>query len=171
MSVTSEEEIWKQVWRRYNQNPLGMRMYAGVSPHGHPELLIVGPQESWIIKRDSPYSGRPGIGGVLQETVKPKVEVEQAGLRPIPRYALKKMMAMAEAGVDIVEVAKIIGSILAQDPVSFEELERIRPPSVMQGPIVHSPAPIQSIIGGQVELDMKLEAELQKLRRGYTYIR
>jgi hypothetical protein len=170
MSVTSEDEIWRQVWRRYNQNPSGLRMYAGVSSHGHPELLITSPADTWIIKRDSPYSGRLGIGGVVQEPVRPRVEVEQAGLRPIPRYALKKMMALAEEGVDVVEAAKLIGSILAQEPVTFDELKRMRPPSVMQGPIVHSPAPLQSIIGGQLELDRKLEVELEKMRRGLSYI-
>ena len=170
MSITPEDEIWKEVWRKYNQNPLGLKMYSGISSRGHPELLITSTKESWMIKRDSPYSGRQGIGGRLQESIRPRLNVEQAGLRPIPRYAMKKMIAMAEGGIDIVEAAKIVGSILEQEPVTFDELERIKPPSVMQGPIIHSPTSIQSIIGGQLELDMKLEGELEKLKRGLTYI-
>lgn len=170
MSVTPEDEIWKEVWRKYNQNPLGLRMYAGISSRGHPELLITSAKESWMIKRDSPYSSRLGIGGRIQESVRPRLDVEQAGLRPIPRYAMKRMIALAEEGIDIVEAAKMISSILAQEPMTFDELERTKPHSVMQGPIIQSPTSLQSIIGGQLELDRKLEIELDKFKRGLTYI-
>jgi len=170
MSIAPEDEIWKEVWRKYNRNPLGLRMYAGISSGGHPELLITSAKESWMIKRDSPYSGRLGVGGRIQESISPRLDVEQAGLRPIPRHAMKKMIAMAEEGIDIVEAAKIIGSILAQEPVTFDELERTRPPSIMQGPIIQSPTSLQSVVGGQLELDMKLELELEKLKKGLTYI-
>ena len=66
MSITPEDEIWKEVWRKYNQNPLGLKMYSGISSRGHPELLITSTKESWMIKRDSPYSGRPGLVRLLR---------------------------------------------------------------------------------------------------------
>ena len=167
-----EGEIWKEVWKRYNQNPLGLRMYAGISSMGHPELLITSPKGSWMIKHDSPYSGKPGMGGRIESCVKPKLKVEQAGLRPIPRDAIRKMIAMVEEGIDITEATKLINSILAQEPTTFDNLRRIRPPAIMQGPILHSPRPLQSIIGGQLELDLKLDAELEMLKRRFTtYIR
>jgi len=168
MDIMSEVEIWKQFLRRYNQNPLGWRMYAGVSNAGYSELLINHPKHSWLIKRDSLYSGMPGIGGIIEDSVKPELRVEQTGIRPIPKHAIKKVVAMVEGGIDIMEATKIIDSILAQEPTNFDELKRIRPPGVMQGPIVHFYRPIQSIVGGQLELDAKLEAELERLKERRT---
>lgn len=165
VSIIPEEEIWKEVWKKYNLDPLGLRMYAGLSSTGHPELLITSPKDNWMIKRESPYSGKLGIGGRLEEYFKPKLQIDQAGFRPIPRYAIKKMIAMAGEGFDIIEATKIIESILAQEPTTFEELRRIRPPGVMQGPILHTYRSLQSIIGRQLEVDTKLEMELEKWKR------
>lgn len=168
MSIMSEEEILKEFLKKYNQNPLGWRMSTGISPAGHSELLITHPNYSWLIKRDSPYSGVPGIGGRLEGYLNPRLGVEQSGYRPIPRHSMKKIIAMVEEGIDPIEAIKIIGTILTQQPATFDELKRMRPPGVVQGPILHSYRPIQSIIGRQLELDLKLEAELEKLKGGRT---
>ena len=170
MSVMPEIEIWKQFFRRYNRNPLDWRIYDGISSAGFPERLISSPNYSWMIKYD--YSGRPGISGRIESQITPpKFELEQAGFRPIPKYAIKKMAQMFEEGFDmseVLEAMKIIERILAQEPTTFDEIERMRPPGIIRGPILNTQRPLQSIIGGQSKLDLKLDTELEKMRRKLT---
>lgn len=170
MSVMPEEEILRQFLRRYNQNPLEWRIYGGTSPAGYPEVLITNPGYSWLLKRDSQYSGMPGIGGRLEQCVSPKSISAQSGFRPISKYAMEKIVAMMEQGADPIEAMKIVETSLRQDPTTFDEIERIRPPGVLRGPIMLSHRPLQHIIGGQLDLDAKLEIELRKMqarRTGY----
>jgi hypothetical protein len=164
MAIMSEIEVLKEFFKRYNRNPLGWKMYQGVSPTGNPELLINHSKYGYLIKRDG-YSGMPGIGGRIEERLDLKLGTEQSGLRPIPRYAMKKMIAMIDEEAEPTEIIKILEAILSQPPVTFNELKRVRPPVVIQGPISHSHRPVQSVVGRQLELDAKLELELEKLKR------
>ncbi|MEM4311187.1 MAG: hypothetical protein QXX95_02220 [Nitrososphaerales archaeon] len=166
MSILSEEEIWNEVLRKYNKNPLGFRIYSGISPSKNLELLITNPNESWLLKRDSLYSGKKGLGVRLNEKINIDIKVEQAGLRPIPGYIAKRLIAMSEEGINF---GKIIEEILKQEPKSFDEIKKKKPLGILQGPILHSLNPLQSLIGKQLELDKKLEYEIEKLKRSSTY--
>jgi len=173
MIIMPETEIWKQFFRRYNRNPLDWRIYSGISDTGNLQLLINSPNHRWLIERDSAYSDRPGIGGVVEECIVPKLNLEQSGYRPVPEKIMEKLIPVMEEETDSGESAKIIESIMRCEPTTFEEIRRIRPRAIMRGPIMLSPRPIQSVIGGQLELDAKLEAELEKLKnkRTASYVR
>jgi hypothetical protein len=165
MIIMPETEIWKQFFRRYNRNPLNWRIYSGISDTGNLQLLINSPNYRWLIERDSAFSDRPGIGGMVEECIVPKLDLEQSGYRPVPGKIMKHMIALMEEGKDYAEAAKIIESAMRCEPITFEEIGRIRPRAIMSGPIMLSPRPIQTVVGGQLELDAKLEAELEKLKK------
>ncbi|HKZ45360.1 MAG TPA: hypothetical protein VJ343_01520 [archaeon] len=168
MSTIPELEIWKQFFRRYDQNPMGWEMYAGISRKGYPELLIDHPEYGWLIKRDSQHSSAPGIGVKLGEYVNPKASLRKSGFRPVPERAMKKIAVMIEEGFNPLEAMEIIETVLAQPPTTFDEIRKINPPAVMEGPISYSHRPLHSIIGGQAELDAKLDLELERLMRRKT---
>ena len=161
-----EKEVWGEVWHRYNLKPVGYGICCTISSTGHPEILIVSPSRNWMIKRDSPYSGKPGIGGRLDDEldyVDPVLKkAGDSGVRPVPNYLMEKMERLARAGIDVMD-ANIIESLLKQPPATFDELRKIKPPVVLEGPIISSGRPLQSITGDrQLELDMALEAKLKK---------
>ena len=161
----SEEEVMRDYLSRYDRKARGYKILIGVSGIGRPTVIIKSPDRQWMIMRESPYSGLPGIGGIIEEDVDFEWKARQSGFRPIPQYAMERMTAMVDEGFNPIEAARIINALLAQEPKTFDELERIRPPAVMQGPIVHTYRPIESVIGGQLELGIKLDAELEKLKR------
>ncbi|MFQ6135183.1 MAG: hypothetical protein ACE5KU_05150 [Nitrososphaerales archaeon] len=168
MSIIPEEEIWAEFWRGYSRGPEAWRMYFGVSAKGYPELLITGEKESWLVRRESLFSGKPGIGGRIAEDIRMKPRIEPYGFREIPRCYLKKIVAMIERSVDPVDETKIITDILKQPPTT---LDRIRSPSVIQGPLVHSYQPLPLISEEQMELNRKLDIELDKWKRRFHHIR
>jgi len=165
MSVMPEIEVWKQFFRTYNRNSLGWGRYVGISDKGNLQVLINGPNYRWLIERDSAYSDRPGIGGMVEERIVPKLDLEQSGYRPVPGKIMEKLIPIMEEEPDSEEVEKIIKSILNLEPITFDEIRRTRPPAIMTGPIMLSPRPIQTVVGGQLKLEVKLEAELEKLKK------
>jgi hypothetical protein len=165
MDIIKENEILEEVRHSYNQSPLGFRIYCGLSHTGHPEILIASPSRNWMIKRDSPYSGKWGIGGRLDDKLEYAdpilTKAGDSGIRPVPNYLMEKMANLDRMGVDVTDT-NIIDSLLKQPPATFDELRKTRPPVVLEGPVIDLGRPLQSIIRGQLELDMALEAELKK---------
>jgi len=165
MHIMSEEEVMRDYISHYDRSASGYKILTGINRTGHPAAIIKSPDRRWMIMRESPYSGLPGIGGIIEEDVDFEWKTRQSGFRPMPEYAMRKMMAMVDEGSNPIEAARFIDALLAQEPKTFGELERIRPPAVLQGPIVHTYRPIESVIGGQLELGIKLDAELERLER------
>ena len=172
MSILPEEEIWKEFLKKHKRNPNVWRLYEGISRTGHPELLITGLKKSWLLKRDSLYSGRPGLGVELDEGYRGP-RIEPYGFREAPKYVMKKIVALVEEGIDPLKAIKMIieheiPNILSQRPIS---IDRIRSPMVMEGPVLYTNRPLPYFSKRQMELDRKLELELKKLRsRLDTYV-
>ena len=70
MEIVPEDVIWAEFRKKYEEKPKGWRIHSGLSPKGFPELLISGPKESWLMKRESLYSGKLGVGGRIPEGIK-----------------------------------------------------------------------------------------------------
>ena len=169
--VLPEQEIMGRVRKEYSSSPLGWRMYQGFSRSGNPELLILG-KENWHLRREK-YSERPGIGMRLDDRVEPTVDARYAGLRPMPDAVMDMIMDMIIRGANPSAVEKFLYRsarrvVKRQDPVNYEELEKLHTHAVVQGPIMSSLRPVDEVIGGQTELDAKLDFELMKLQKGYT---
>lgn len=171
MVTMSENEVRRQFYRRYDQNPVGWTIYHGISREGHPEILISHPDYTWLIKRESPHSNSPGIGMKIDEYVEPKVVMQKTGLRPVPEDIMKKIDFIIQEERDPSEIVELIEQILTKNPTTRDEAEKISP-ALMDGPIYFSPRPLQSIVDRQLDLDLKLERELRKLTKRRTgYIR
>lgn len=170
MSLIPEEEIWAEYWRSYNQRPEGWRLYSGISVRGCPELLIAGEKESWLVRRESLYSGKLGVGGKIPRGISRDSAsgsiMGSYGFREVPGdYA--ERLARGES-VDPAEKMRIIADILRHPPTP---LDKITSPSLLQGPLTHSIRPLPIISEEQAELDRKLNLELDKWRRRLNYIR
>jgi hypothetical protein len=168
MQIISEEEIWKRFWKKYNREPKGWRIFSGLSEKGHPELRIVGKKETFLIKRESLYSGKLGIGGRISESIDEVRNKEQFGFREIPDRTIETLLSVTKDEVDTKKVNTIFGNILAQQPAL--SLEKIRSPIALQGPIVHSPRPLDLLSNEQMRLDGKIELELERWKRRIYHI-
>ena len=167
--VISEEQVWVEYWEKYRRRPEDWRMYSGISSKGYPELLILGKKDSWLLRRESLYSGKLGIGGRFSETKQSDIEggkmSTQFGFRPVPKKIVRRLATGQE--MDLEERTRIITDILSQTPTTPD---RIRSPLMVQGPLVQSPNPLPVISKEQVELDMKLDLELDKWKRRINYL-
>ncbi len=171
MGIMSEEQIWKDVQRRYEQNPLGLQMFFGTSPKGYPELFINSPEISWLIKRESIYTGKLGIGERIESKFTKSIpKTTQYGLRPFPKRSIRKLMTAMEHGISSQDAIKtmnnLISSTLQKEP---KRLDEIIGNDVLLGPVFPARRPISSLIAGQSELYRRLDNELDKLKRALPY--
>jgi hypothetical protein len=166
VKLLPEDVICAEFWKRYFRRPDGWRLYSGVSTKGYPELLIAGEEESWLVRRDSLYSGKLGIGGRIAGDIEVNPEVSPYGFREIPRRFLEKLMSMEE-GNDLVDKTKIITDILKKPPTT---LDRIRSPGAIQGPMIQSYQALPLISKEQAKLDRDLNIEMDKWKRRISYL-
>jgi hypothetical protein len=166
VNLLRENAIWAEFWKRYFGRPEGWRIYSGISTNGYPELLINGEKESWLVRRDSLYSGKLGIGGRISGDIKMDPRVDPFGFREIPRRYLERILAMDE-GFDPVEKTKMITDILKKPPTT---LDRIRSPGAIQGPMVRSYQALPLISNEQAKLDKELNMEMDKWKRRIPYL-
>ena len=169
--VLGEEEILRRVNRLYDESPKGWRIYSGRSKNGNPELIVTG-EENWHIIRDR-YSGRPGLGIKLGNSAEPTSDAIYAGLRPVPNSVMNLLIDMISKGADLSVINRVMYEstrriVGMEDPVSHEQIERIKPPAIISGPILTSPNPLHGIIRGQEELDAKLNEELERMKRKFA---
>jgi len=164
MSIIPEEEVWEDYFENYNRNPKGIKMYTGIDKAGHLEIRAVRRGKEWWIERESPYANLSGVGMIIDKQVSLRQGGYQTGLRAISPYAMKKMVAMMEGGLRPLEAIGFMEALMREDPLSFDELERRKPPVTMQGPLMRVYSPLHSVIGGQKELEAKLDDELGKLK-------
>ena len=171
MGIISEEQIWREVQNRYEQNPLGLQMFYGTSPKGYPELFINSPEISWLIKRESIYTGKLGIGERIERKITKSIpQTTQYGLRPFPKQSIRKLMTAMEHGISsqdaINTMNNLISNTLQKEP---RRLDEIMGDDVLLGPVLPARRPISSLIGGQSELYRRLDYELDKLKRALPY--
>jgi len=162
-----ENVIISDFWKKYFRHPDGWRIYSGITSDGHPELLISGEKESWLIRRDSLYNGKLGIGGRLDGDISINPRVDSFGFREIPNQYLNKILSMNNEEVGHEEKTNIIAALLEKPPTT---LERIKSSSVIRGPMVQSSCALPIISKEQEELDSKLNIEMNKWKRRISYL-
>ncbi len=167
MKFIPENVIISDFWKKYFRQPVGWRMYSGITDNGHPELLITGEKESWLIRRDSLYSGKLGIGGKLEGDILINPRVDSFGFREIPNKYFNKILSMNNEVIDQEEKSKIIAALLEKPPTT---LDRIKSSGVIRGPMVQSYSALPLISDQQVELDSKLNIEMNKWKRRISYL-
>jgi hypothetical protein len=167
MDILSEEIIWNEFWKQYSKKPKSWRIYSGLSSKGNPELLISGEDGSWIIRRDSLYSGKLGIGGKVSDEVRIKSKVAPFGFREISKDVLDNILMIIEGQKDARVRANILNKILRKPPTT---LESIQTQGVLQGPVLHTLNSFPLISEEQERLDVKLNFELNQMKRKLPYI-
>src|SRR3989338_2284684 len=171
--VISEKQVTDRLLRMYDKSPKGWRFYSGISDKGDPEILITG-QESWQLRRDRYVPGRTGVAVRIEGSIEHPVNDEvYSGFRPIPDVVMHFIIDMIARGANIRDVDRVLYNnarriVRHQDPISNDEIDDIKPAGILQGPILRTQRPLQSIIGGQAELDEKLDYELEKLKRKFS---
>jgi len=160
LSVESLESILRKVHAAYNRNPLGWKVFISSDEKGFPTILFYSPEEVWEIKLDSLYKPNPICVGLSlknedSELVE-KLESPHYGFRPVEDDAAKKIVeALSKNEVPL----QILNRILKREPKPLEELGK---GMVLHGPVIHSQK-LPLVSEKQVDLDLKLRQELQKL--------
>lgn len=166
MKFIPEDVIWAEFWKKYYKRPESWRIYSGITKNRYPEVLISGEKESWMIRRESLYSGKMGIGGKLEENIAINPYSNPYGFRGIPVRDINKILSIKEDDVNQIERSNIIRELLEKPPTT---IERIKSPLAIQGPMLQSSQALPLISKDQKILDKELNIEMKKwkLRRSY----
>ena len=160
MDVVRADEIRRELLKRYNANPAGWRVVVGRDPKGYYNLMVVQGSDMWLVKefQVNPYES---IGfGVKEKTDETEAlsrisPTHPFGFRPIGPEQFSEII---NATQNDESASNIINSIMEKRPVS---LRSSRSPVGMQGPFIHTSAPLLS--EKQMELDSRLRGELETL--------
>jgi len=148
-----------------------LRIGAGLNSSGNLEYVITG-KENWAIRRERYAPHRPGVG-VRIDSPNIGIPMPYSGLRPSEHDVMNEIASMIAAGIPtyaIRDYLQIVANkiIATKDPHSAGELKSLHPPTVFEGPFFLGKNPLQAIIGGQKELDDKLDRELRKMQDSYA---
>jgi len=164
MEIVPENIIWSEFRKKYEEKPKGWQIRSGLSPNGYPELLISGPSESWLMKRESLYSGKLGVGGRIPEGIKLNSKNESFGLRNIPANKLQHIMNTSNA----LDVNKMMSNLMNTFPVPHQN---ITSPIALEGPVFQSRNPLNLVSRKHNALDKLLDIELSKWRSKLSYLK
>jgi hypothetical protein len=154
-------KIRREIAKLYDRNPEGWRILVGRDKSGFYDALVSHGTEAWQLKE---YQVNPykfvGLGSRL-----PNLNVghlipqeEPFGLRAIGLDQMKEIATMID---DPSSMSELAAKLLSRKPVSASEA--IESPAVLQGPILQSPRPLESLSSAHTKLDARLRKELQDL--------
>ncbi len=152
MARDSSAEVRRRVLRRYNRDPTGWRVWAGVDDERNLTTVYIHRGSMWVVK-DFPVNPAKmlGVGGKTKTDEALAASTEYSfGFRPLSEDHIAKLMAGD---------SNVLVDVLSANPQAEEDIED---QPVIHGPF-HSPnAPI-AFRGHQAKLDAKLRADLAKL--------
>ncbi|MGD0329052.1 MAG: hypothetical protein ABSB40_01240 [Nitrososphaeria archaeon] len=157
--MSSMESFLEAIYNKYNKNPQGWNVIVSKDEKGYPTVLFFSEDEVWELKMDSMYKPNPiWVGKSFKNEEKNrKLENPSYGFRGLENdQASRLLKAMAREDA----AKEIIRSVLENEPKPLEEIKDRK--MVLHGPIINSPK-IPVISQQQVDLDIKLRIELQKL--------
>jgi len=161
LSSEQIEDILRKVYVRYNKNPLGWKVVIGNDDKGYPTILFYSPDEVWELKLDSIYKPNPIVVASSQpaprETGGSELESPGYGFRPVDD---RKARAIIESLKKKSLPGEIVKNLLKKEPMPLEEIRDEK--MILHGPIIHAPK-LPLVSDQQVDLDVKLRIELQKL--------
>jgi hypothetical protein len=154
-------KIRREIARLYDRDPEGWRVLVGKDRSGFYDALISHGTEGWQVKE---YQVNPykfvGLGSRLPRiTSSPVIPQEHPfGLRPIGVEQMKEFASVVDDPKTMTELA---AKMLNNKPVSAQEA--LESAAILQGPILQSPRPIDSISSAHTKLDERLRKELQHI--------
>lgn len=154
-------KIRREIARRYDKDPEEWRVLVGRDRSGFYDALISHRTEAWHVKE---YQVNPykfvGLGSRLPTMpFDSSVSAEHPfGLRAI---GLEQMKEIASVIDDPSSMAELAAKLLSRKPVSATEA--VESPAILQGPILQSTRPIETLSAAHTRLDAKLRRELQSL--------
>jgi len=158
--VKSSERTKREIIKAYNNDPEDWRVLVGRDTGRHLSVVISHGEELWIVKEEqiNPYKSI-GYGAKTYQDAEllKNISPYTFGFRPLTTNQIEELTTAMEKKKSINE---ILTDLMAKKPVSFKD---IASPMVIQGPVVHSPKPIDYISDKHRQLDLKLKFELEKL--------
>jgi len=154
-------KIRREIARLYDKDPEGWRVLVGRDRAGFYDALIAHGTEAWQVKE---YQVNPykfiGLGSRLPNlTSDPLIPQEHPfGLRAI---GLEQMKEIASVIDDPSSMSELAAKLLSRKPVSATEA--VESPAVLQGPVLQSSRPLETLSSAHTRLDAKLRKELQNL--------
>jgi hypothetical protein len=156
-------KIRREIARLYDKDPQGWNVLVGKDMAGFFDVLISHGNEAWQVKE---YQVNPykfvGLGSRMPNLPSnPLASNEhQFGLRPIGLDSIKELSSVIDEPKALGELAS---KLLGEKPVSSSEA--MESPAILQGPIVQSNKPLDSLSTAQERLDEKLRRELRRIIR------
>ena len=156
----SSERMKREIVKAYNNDPEDWRVLVGRDAGRHLSALISHGEELWIVKEEqiNPYKS-VGYGTKTYQDAEllKNISPYTFGFRPLGRSRIEELTSALEKKKSINE---ILADLMARKPVSFKDVVS---PMVLQGPVIHSPKPIDYISDKHRQLDLKLKLELERL--------
>ena len=158
--VKSSERVRREIIKSYDNDPEDWRVLVGRDTGRHLSVLISHGEELWIVKEEqiNPYKS-VGYGAKTYQDAEllKNISPYTFGFRPLTRSQIEELTSALEKKKSINE---ILADLMARKPVSFKDVVS---PMVLQGPVIHSPKPIDYISDKHRQLDLKLKLELERL--------
>jgi hypothetical protein len=154
-------KIRREIARLYDRDPEGWRVLVGKDRSGFYDALISHGTEAWQVKE---YQVNPykfvGLGSKLPSvTSSPLIPQEHPfGLRPIGVEQMKEFASVVDDPRSMTELA---AKMLSSKPVSAGEA--LESAAILQGPILQSPRPLDSLSSAHTKLDERLRKQLRQL--------
>ena len=156
-------KVRREIARLYDKDPQGWNVLVGKDSAGFFDVLISHQKEAWQVKE---YQVNPykfvGLGSRIPNLpFDPLASNEhQFGLRPIGLESIKELSSVMDEPKTLSQLAS---KLLAEKPVSSSEA--MESPAILQGPIVQSSKPLDTLSTAQEKLDEKLRRELRRIIR------
>jgi hypothetical protein len=165
--LQSLAQILTEMWRRYEENPVGWGIALRKAEGGYGDIFILSPDGSlWQIKIDSLYNPRPiglgmKVGGAEESREIIGESTPPYGFRPVTGAQMRRLRENLQRRRPI---DGTIRSILSRKPMIPGD---IRGSGIVSGPLIYS-VHEGCLSDKQRELDLKLRKSLDKLlqRRG-----
>jgi len=158
--MLSSNDVKREVFRRYNQQPRGWHVLVRRDQKGYYDTIFVHDKDLWFIKEEqiNPYEL---VGFGVEREIENKEALKdilpyQFGFRPVSKKFLGEIM---DAFSKNERIGGVMDKIMSIKPLS---IDRIRSDFLVHGPLVY-PSKSLNLISNQSEIETKLRVELDKL--------
>jgi len=159
MTLKSAKDTKKEIMQNYNREPQDWHVMVGKDNYGHTDTLITHSNELWILKEEiiNPYKSL-GVGIKKNITANlSNLGLKTFGYRPLPTDLSTNIL---EDKINTEMLNNIITKTLKNDPMP---INNIKSEIAIQGPILHSPKPLQNFPAFTKTVDHELKQELDNL--------
>jgi len=154
-------KIRGEIAKRYDKDPQGWNVLVGKDRAGFFDVMISHGREAWQVKE---YQVNPykfvGLGSRIPNLPPNPFAPSELdfGLRPIGLDSMKELSNLMD---DPKAMSEVASRLLSQKPVSASEA--VESPAILQGPVLQSSRPLDTLSAAQSKLDEKLRRELRRM--------